>query len=327
MSTIWVVLLSVIGGVVLILSAIAFYCNLFCSRSLISCIVEIYLRVTVKRISDKRVKQGISKLPQKNDVPYRLPRLTKFSVKYSSEDFFGMKVYYLGNKQATSAIMYLHGGGYVRQPRFHHWKFLNKLAKKSNNLVVVPIYPKAPNHGPIESYDVITRLYTKLISKFSNVSLMGDSSGGGLAAGLCQSFYKKNLPQPYRLVLLSPWVDLSLNNPDIPFYEKKDPLIWALAERIWGACWAKDLALTNPIVSPIYGELVCYQNVYLFVGTREMLYPDVVCFYKKLKKAEVNVSLIVGEGMNHVYPIYPIPEAKKAFAQILDIINKKGDNI
>ncbi len=55
----------------------------------------------------------------------------------------------------------------------------------------------------------------------------------------------------------------------------------------------------------------------MFVGTREIFYPDVLEFYERLEAADVGVQLIVGEGMNHVYPLYPMPEAEAALELVV----------
>ena len=73
-------------------------------------------------------------------------------------------------------------------------------------------------------------------------------------------------------------------------------------------------------VSPINGELSGLRNVHIFVGTREMFYPDNVLLYEKLQNLGVESCLIIGEGMNHVYPMYPIPEADRAVSRIADIL-------
>ena len=60
----------------------------------------------------------------------------------------------------------------------------------------------------------------------------------------------------------------------------------------------------------------------LFTGTREIFYPDIRDYAAKLQAAKHQVTYIAQEGMNHVYPIYPIEEAKTAQYQIIDAINK-----
>ena len=69
--------------------------------------------------------------------------------------------------------------------------------------------------------------------------------------------------------------------------------------------------------------LTCLKDVTLFTGTHEFLYPDIVKFSRILKRKKIKNTLIIGEGLNHVYPAYPIPEADEAIKQISKIINKK----
>lgn len=73
------------------------------------------------------------------------------------------------------------------------------------------------------------------------------------------------------------------------------------------------------LVSPIYGDLSDLKNVSIFVGTRELFYPDDTLLYEKLKGNE-NVTLYFGKGQNHVYPVYPTLEGRVAVEQIMDII-------
>lgn len=60
----------------------------------------------------------------------------------------------------------------------------------------------------------------------------------------------------------------------------------------------------------------------MFVGTHEIFYPDITKFDKMLAERKHTHQLFVGEEMNHVYPIYPIEEAKTAQYQIIDTIKK-----
>ena len=54
----------------------------------------------------------------------------------------------------------------------------------------------------------------------------------------------------------------------------------------------------------------------LFTGTREILYPDILAFYEKMKADGCEAELVIGEGMNHVYPLYGLPESRAAAARI-----------
>ena len=57
----------------------------------------------------------------------------------------------------------------------------------------------------------------------------------------------------------------------------------------------------------------------VFVGTAEILYPDIVKCFHMLDQDPSN-ELIVAEEMNHVYPLFPIPEARPAVVKILQVV-------
>jgi monoterpene epsilon-lactone hydrolase len=79
----------------------------------------------------------------------------------------------------------------------------------------------------------------------SAVSVLGDSAGGGLAFGLARTLGEAALPQPARLVLIAPWLDLTMSNPGIPVVEARDiclPDVLLLQER--GAAEGAQLHVT-----------------------------------------------------------------------------------
>lgn len=125
-------------------------------------------------------------------------------------------------------------------------------------------------------------------------------------------------------IVFSPWVDIRTNNPAIEGLQKKDPFLYAPSLRIYADYWTGDLDPTDYRVSPMFGDTSILKNVTVFAGTREIFYPDVMAFYEKIKGNE-NCRLIVGEGMNHVYPLFPIPEAKAAVDKIASIIGHKTE--
>lgn len=313
-----------IGIVIVIISIVIFldiFSHAYYSRSLMATLVEWYLKITTKRYSKEEVRQSIFSLPKVNDVEYKLPKTLGLKNFVSEEKYKGMQVFTFNKDSSISskAIIYLHGGAYVRQPRYHHIKFVKRLAKKSGLSVILPLYPKAPNHTFEESYSLLTSLYLEMRKKYQKIYLMGDSSGGGLALGLCENFIVNKIVQPDELVLFSPWVDISLKNKDISKYEKIDPLLSKENTIIWGSYWCDEEKKDHYKVSPLYGDMVGLKSVHLFVGTREILYPDINLCYSIMKDSKVDVKYYVGKGLNHVYPIYPINEANIVMKKLLKI--------
>ncbi len=112
-----------------------------------------------------------------------------------------------------------------------------------------------------------------------------------------------------------------MSNPDIQSYTDIDPMLTVTMGQISGKARAGDLPMDDWHVSPIYGDLSLLKNVSIFVGTRELFYPDDTLLYEKLS-GNPNVTLYIGEGQNHVYPVYPAIEGRITLEQIADIIQR-----
>lgn len=249
---------------------------------------------------------------------YRIPKML-YRTKVESKDMFGCQMLTFNDiDSAERLVIYLHGGIYVNEIRLPHIIFCDKLAKKVNACVFAPIYPLAPNHSYEETYEIVEKLYDYLLRLKKPVIIIGDSAGGGLSAAFSEHLAVKNKPQPENLILISPWVDVSMSGDyDVEF----DPMLGVDGLRKMGETWAGDLDPKDYKVSPLFGQVSKLPKTTLFVGTHEIFYPDVVKFHDKLKNNGVETELIVGEEMTHVYPVYPlVPESKEAFRKIVEII-------
>ncbi|MBQ1948296.1 MAG: alpha/beta hydrolase, partial [Clostridia bacterium] len=186
-----------------------------------------------------------------------------------------------------------------------------------------PIYNKAPRHTCEQAYAMLYALYAELLKHTAaeNVIFLGDSAGGGLALAFAQDLLKTDLPQPKQLILLSPWVDISMSNDEMDALDKLDPNISRRGLLTVAKAWAGDTDLHEPKLSPLFGSNKGIAKTALFVGTREMLLPDCRLYREKALAEGVELTYIEEEGVNHCYPFYPTPEAKKAKKQIINLIN------
>ena len=101
-----------------------------------------------------------------------------------------------------------------------------------------------------------------------------------------------------------------------PFDSENDPILGEIGLKEIGKSWAGNLDTKDYRVSPIFGDNDGLAKTLIFAGTDEIFYKDIVKYVEKLKKSNVNVKLITGKDQFHIYPLFPIPEAKKAFRQI-----------
>ncbi|WP_083659870.1 MULTISPECIES: alpha/beta hydrolase fold domain-containing protein [Paenibacillus] len=189
---------------------------------------------------------------------------------------------HVGNKH----ILYLHGGGYVYTIMSLHWEFLSRLVDTLQCTITVPIYPLAPKYYYQDVFDMIVPIYQKIIFevKPENVSVMGDSAGGGLSLALVQLLKEKNLPQPGNIILISPALDYSFSNPEIKAVEKYDPISAVPALFDIGKWYGRETSLTHYLISPIYGSFAGLGKISLFTGTHDITNPDSRRFKANLMK-------------------------------------------
>lgn len=230
---------------------------------------------------------------------------------FKSFDFNGMQVFHYGGENSKNTILFMHGGAYVNDINYQHHLYCYKLARNLNAKVLCPVYPLAPSHHAMETYDLITELYKSLIEKDNNLTLMGDSAGGGFVLGFCQYLNTIDLPQPDHIVTFSPWVDISMDNP--PYDNDDDPILGEVGLKEIGKRWAGHLDAKDFKVSPLYGDNRGLADTLVFAGTNEIFYKDIKRYVERLEEDNVNVKFITGKGLFHIYPLFPIPEAKNAF--------------
>ena len=238
----------------------------------------------------------------------------------------GMPVYYLRQRTPSSAvIVYLHGGGYISTAVSAHAWLVDHLARRTGADVVMPLYPLAPHHTWQEAHRLVLDLCARTLSDNPDkrIILMGDSAGGGLALVIALSLAERGVRQPDELILLSPWVDITHTNPDIARYADVDPLMEPGPLTAVGESWAGGTPTSDWHLSPINGDLSALHRVTTFVGSREIFLPDNALLHDRLVEAGVHSDLHVGENLNHVYPMLPAPEGRRARHEIIRIISDR----
>lgn len=241
----------------------------------------------------------------------------KPKMKYRYEN----KIFYFNEESNNDLlILYIHGGAYVNSFDKYHFKFINKLIKKTNALVIAPNYGLVPLSNAEKIHNEIIEIYKMILDKYKNkkIIVMGDSAGGGISLSLAIYLRLNNIKYPNKLILISPCVDITLTNPLIPIYAKKDPWLYLDRLNVCAKYFADNLDYKDYRVSPTYGDLSNISDVLIFVGTKDILYPDIDSLFNKIK--DNNNRIVVKKNMLHVYPILPILEAKNALKEIINYI-------
>jgi len=216
-------------------------------------------------------------------------------------------------------VMFFHGGAYIMEASALHRKLMEALAREGLTVTFVD-YPKAPEHTFRTTHDVALKAYLELVrsNPGNDFCLVGDSAGGGLALAFLQVLRDKGVqPFPTKTVLISPWVDLAMGNERIAEYEPRD-LILPVEGLIYAAeRYSGGEELSNPLLSPLNGDMSNLGKIMLLFGTNEVFLPDCLELAEKLRKSPgSSVGCIIGEKMIHDWVIAPLRESRRALEQI-----------
>lgn len=274
----------------------------------------IRFRASRRKYTDPDIcKAYISAMAKRNRTPYKLPPAIALTGKVIEHDFDGMQYFEIAGDKSKALVMYLHGGSYFAPPNLFHWEMLLQLSQQSGMGFLVPLYPRAPLHTVSTAY----RVLFDFCEKFKPQIFMGDSAGGGLALGLAQACPEFS---PEKMILISPWLDISMTNPQMKDYEELDPILAIAGLKHMGKVWAGSVDVFDPRVSPIYGDFSHIHDLTMLVGTHEIFYPEVMRLSNQLDKDNFSHRLIIGEQMFHVWACFPIKEGREAVRKIVELL-------
>lgn len=256
---------------------------------------------------------GIAQTRQAGPAP--LPETLRRQMRVQQEQLLGCEVSTLGplaGGAPRQRMLYLHGGAYCRPIHQRHWLFINWLVTGLGSAVMVPLYPLAPESSCRQTVEVMVAIYREFVRRHGAPScLMGDSAGAGLSLATCLALREAHVPLPDKLVLLTPWTDVATAQPGLHAAERLDPMLAVAGLREAGRLYAGGLGLQHPWVSPVHGDLRGLPPMQVVLGSHDLLYQDGLALVNKARADGVQVSLHTGQGMVHVWPLLPIPEAMR----------------
>jgi epsilon-lactone hydrolase len=265
-------------------------------------------------VSATAVQQRVRKLTLRpaSHRPVRLGQDVGFDVRFVE----GWPVYDVHPATAAGArhhVVFLHGGAYVHEIVGSHWSFVGHLVRETKSHCVVPIYPLAPRGIAKEVVPTTGRILVELIETLGsqNVTVIGNSAGGGLALAAAQWLREAGHSQPKALILICPGVNGTLDRCK-PADAARDVMqdIPGMIEAF--RMYAGGLDITHPFVSPLKGKFDGLAPMLIFNATHDLYYADIVMLADEAARAGVPVEMHVRNGLQHNYPLLPTPEGSDA---------------
>jgi len=199
------------------------------------------------------------------------------------------------------AILYLHGGAFCLGNARSHRSVTTRLAAAAGLPVWVPEYRLAPEHphpAGLQDARSCWRAMRDAGYPAERIVVAGDSAGGALALALTLSLRDDGENLPAGLVLLSPQVDLTESGDSFVVNAGVDgmlPTSLMSSNRLY----AGGADLSDPLVSPLFGDVANFPPTFLLTGTRDLFLSNTVRMHRRLVSAGVPADLHVFEAMPH----------------------------
>ena len=259
------------------------------------------------------------------------PSQKNYTYYIQTEKFMNRNVYIItpiGGATNNKVIMYLHGGAYVAEIGGDHWNMVGRLIEDTGSTIVLPDYPLAPKYTYKDVFKMMEPLYKEVEEKVgaNNLILMGDSAGGGMSLALIEKISTQNNYEiPSKTILISPWLDVRLNNPQISKVKKNDKELNKESLRLAGIAYAGDDGIDNYLVNPVDGDISKLKNVTIFTGTYDILNPDTHILEDKAKQQGIDIQLKEYEKAGHIWIVnqkWDKSLVERGYNDLIEVVKK-----
>jgi acetyl esterase/lipase len=225
-------------------------------------------------------------------------------------------------------LIHVHGGCYVLYPGESGTAEAIMMAGLGHFKVVSVDYrmpPEAYFPGALDDAMTVYKSALKTTDP-KNIAVFGTSAGGALVLEMMLRAKQLAIPLPGAIAPGTPMADVTKTGDSFYTNEMVDNVLVSRD----GFCdaatvvYAHGASLSDPLLSPVYGDMHGFPPAMLTTGTRDLLLSNTVRVHRKLREAGVEAELEVFEGESHAQYQFDdrVPETKEAFGEITAFFDK-----
>jgi acetyl esterase/lipase len=218
-----------------------------------------------------------------------------------------------------ATLMYLHGGGYVAGSAFGYRPLASAVAVAAGASALIVDYRLSPEHAFPVALDDALAAYGWMRERGtdpSTITIVADSSGGGLTISLLLKLKVLGEPQPGGVVLFCPGVDLTFASESPPAAPEQPPVV-AEMQRFVREAYLADHPVDDPLVSPLLADLTGLPPMLIQAATGDDQLEDSKRLAARAREHGVDARLELYPVATHVFQVFWsfLPEASEALQQ------------
>ena len=238
--------------------------------------------------------------------------------------------------EGIKRAIWFHGGGFI-VPLVDVYRYAAEFYCKMLNITELYFfdYRIAPEHkypaAHEDAYNVYVELANRIKAEGNDFIAIGDSAGGNLLFCTMQRAVKEGLPLPYKMLALSPWMELGMAMPSHYYNAQRDALLGtndlnnptgAIAQ-LTQSDYIAESDRKKPEVEPIYGDFKGLPPTFISAGQYELLLSDALGAMEAMTASGCDATLFVEGNMFHDYTLIPmLPQSPKALNLMKDFLTK-----
>lgn len=225
-------------------------------------------------------------------------------------------------------IFYVHGGSFVaeRSPRIT--QLVGRFAAEAKARVFAPSYRLAPEHPcPAAVEDIVASWrWLSETQPGEPVVALAESAGAAILLAALQQARDRGLPMPCGVVLLSPWVDLSLQSWSVmaaSIARTSPHTMESLA--MFAHFYLQGRSAIDPIASPLFGSFAGFPPMLIHASRTDILYDDAMRLAERMREVDGDLTLRNWTDETHVWERMNTAKSRQSITLAADFIRKRLD--
>lgn len=259
-----------------------------------------------------------------------------YHASFTAVDVDGVKAEWVQAPGVSSnrRVLYIHGGAFVMGSPKSHRNITSRFSEIANASVLAIDYRLMPENSRKAGIQDCRTAYRWIVENgpdgpqaAERVFVGGDSAGGNLTLSLITWVRDQQLRQPDAAVALSPATDTTMGSPSLKHNMHTDAMLapmfksfaWMPRPLLWWITYLQNrISPSNPMVSPVFGDLSGLPPTLVHASEAELLFDDARRYVNRAAAAGTDARLQSWAHVVHVWHMfYPqLTEARDAWDEI-----------
>ncbi len=227
-------------------------------------------------------------------------------------------------------VFYVHGGSFVaeRSPRIT--QLVARFAATAEAQVFAPSYRLAPEHPCPSAVEDIVAAWGWFRAQCPDepVVALAESAGAAILLAALQQAKARGMDLPGGIVLLSPWVDLSLQSWSVTAASLMGTTPYTMESlALVARFYLNGIPATDPVASPLFGSFDGFPPMLIHASRGDILYDDAVRLADKVRDAGGDLTVRLWAEETHVWERMNTPKAKQSILLAAEFIRRRLDDI